>query len=96
MMKDQYANYVVQKILDTCDDQQREVLIGRIRASLPSLRKFTYGKHIVARVEQLLSEGLLLFHFSLPFVCYLCADLFLIVLLFLLQEIMQHTVARDQ
>lgn len=56
-MKDQYANYVVQKILDTCSDQQREVLIGRIRASLSSLRKFTYGKHIVARVEQLMSEG---------------------------------------
>lgn len=62
-MKDQYANYVVQKILDTCNEQQREVLIGRIRASLPSLRKYTYGKHIVARVEQLMSEGLLFFHF---------------------------------
>lgn len=61
MMKDQYANYVVQKILDTCDEQQREVLIGRIRASLPSLRKYTYGKHIVVRVEQLMSEGLLFF-----------------------------------
>jgi len=57
MMKDQYANYVVQKILDTCNDQQKEVLIGRIRTSLSSLRKFTYGKHIVARVEQLMSEG---------------------------------------
>lgn len=59
MMKDQYANYVVQKILDTCNEQQKDVLIGRIRASLSSLRKFTYGKHIVARVEQLMSEGAL-------------------------------------
>lgn len=58
-MKDQYANYVVQKILDTCNEQQKDVLIGRIRASLSSLRKFTYGKHIVARVEQLMSEGAL-------------------------------------
>ncbi|KAJ3704589.1 hypothetical protein LUZ61_008294 [Rhynchospora tenuis] len=57
MMKDQYANYVVQKILDTCDEKHREVLIGRIRANLSALRKYTYGKHIVTRIEQLMSEG---------------------------------------
>nr|CAD1825426.1 unnamed protein product [Ananas comosus var. bracteatus] len=57
MMKDQFANYVVQKILETCSDKQREVLLDRIRVHLPALRKYTYGKHIVARVEHIDGEG---------------------------------------
>jgi len=31
MMKDQYANYVIQKMLDVVNDQQRELLITKIR-----------------------------------------------------------------
>lgn len=57
MMKDQYANYVVQKVLETCNDQQREKLLTRIRVHLHALKKYTYGKHIVARVEKLLALG---------------------------------------
>ncbi|MCO5588874.1 hypothetical protein L7F22_042835 [Adiantum nelumboides] len=57
MMKDQYANYVVQKVLETCNDQQREMLLSRIRVHLHALKKYTYGKHIVARVEKLVAAG---------------------------------------
>eukprot|EP00250_Pteridium_aquilinum_P016236 c23017_g1_i2 orf=716-3967(+) len=57
MMKDQYANYVVQKVLETCDDHQRELLLSRIRVHLHALKKYTYGKHIVARVEKLVAAG---------------------------------------
>ncbi|KAG7026192.1 Pumilio-like 5 [Cucurbita argyrosperma subsp. argyrosperma] len=56
MMKDQFANYVVQKIIEICNDEQREILLNRIRGHLQALKKYTYGKHIVARLEQLLSE----------------------------------------
>ncbi|XP_008781736.2 pumilio homolog 5-like isoform X2 [Phoenix dactylifera] len=56
MMKDQFANYVVQKILETCSDKQREILLNRVKIHLQSLKKYTYGKHIVARVEQLCGE----------------------------------------
>ncbi|KAK4839214.1 hypothetical protein QYF36_020125 [Acer negundo] len=56
MMKDQFANYVVQKILERCSDKQREVLINRIRVHCNALKKYTYGKHIVARFEQLYGE----------------------------------------
>ncbi|XP_074273723.1 pumilio homolog 5-like [Silene latifolia] len=56
MMKDQYANYVVQKILEKCAESQRELLLGRIREHLNALKKYTYGKHIVARFEQLFGE----------------------------------------
>lgn len=57
MMKDQFANYVVQKVLETCDDQQREMILKRIKAHLNTLKKYTYGKHIVARVEKLVAAG---------------------------------------
>ncbi|CAA0383069.1 unnamed protein product [Arabidopsis thaliana] len=53
MMKDQFANYVVQKVLEISKDQQREILVQRMKIHLQSLRKYTYGKHIVARFEQL-------------------------------------------
>ncbi|KAF8109688.1 hypothetical protein N665_0093s0041 [Sinapis alba] len=56
MMKDQYANYVVQKVLEISKDQQREILVQRMKMHLQSLRKYTYGKHIVARFEQLFGE----------------------------------------
>eukprot|EP00268_Persea_americana_P041744 TRINITY_DN416_c0_g1_i1.p1 TRINITY_DN416_c0_g1~~TRINITY_DN416_c0_g1_i1.p1 ORF type:complete len:1038 (-),score=235.60 TRINITY_DN416_c0_g1_i1:607-3720(-) len=57
MMKDQFANYVVQKVLETCDDQQREFILSRIKVHLNALKKYTYGKHIVARVEKLVAAG---------------------------------------
>ncbi|KAK4427498.1 Pumilio5 [Sesamum alatum] len=57
MMKDQFANYVVQKILDISNDKQRETLLGRIRLHLVALKKYTYGKHIVARFEQMTGEA---------------------------------------
>ncbi|XP_016462945.1 pumilio homolog 5 isoform X2 [Nicotiana tabacum] len=53
MMKDQFANYVVQKILEISNDKHREILLSRIRVHLHALKKYTYGKHIVARFEQL-------------------------------------------
>jgi len=54
-MKDQFANYVIQKIIDVVDDQQRELLVVRIRPHLPALKKCTYSKHIISHVEKLMS-----------------------------------------
>jgi pumilio RNA-binding family len=56
MMKDQFANYVVQKLLEVCDDDQRERLLASARAHLQAVKKVSYGKHIVARVEKLVVE----------------------------------------
>ncbi|XP_065350272.1 pumilio homolog 2 isoform X3 [Cloeon dipterum] len=52
MMKDQYANYVVQKMIDVAEPQQRKNLMHKIRPHLSSLRKYTYGKHIIAKLEK--------------------------------------------
>ncbi|KAJ1927249.1 mRNA binding protein puf3 [Tieghemiomyces parasiticus] len=54
MMKDQYANYVVQKMLDAVDGDLRDLLVTKIRPHLQSLKKFTYGKHLITKVEKLL------------------------------------------
>lgn len=58
MMKDQYANYVIQKVLDVVDHRHREILITNIKPHLPSLKKYTYGKHIIARIEKLIGSKL--------------------------------------
>lgn len=47
MMKDQYANYVVQKMLDVVDDEQKNILLSRIKPHLQSLKRFTYGRHLL-------------------------------------------------
>ncbi|PIA54691.1 hypothetical protein AQUCO_00900926v1 [Aquilegia coerulea] len=50
-------NEPLQKVLETCDDQQRELILSRIKVHLNALKKYTYGKHIVARVEKLVAAG---------------------------------------
>ncbi|XP_050459842.1 pumilio homolog 2-like isoform X2 [Cataglyphis hispanica] len=52
MMKDQYANYVVQKMIDVAEPAQRKILMHKIRPHLGSLRKYTYGKHIIVKLEK--------------------------------------------
>lgn len=39
------------------DEGQREFLLGRIKVHLHALKKYTYGKHIVARVEKLIASA---------------------------------------
>ncbi|KAM1714127.1 hypothetical protein ACFX12_024781 [Malus domestica] len=56
MMKDQFANYVVQKVLETSNGRQREILLKLIRVHIDALKKYTYGKHIVVRFQQLSGE----------------------------------------
>jgi hypothetical protein len=53
MMKDQYANYVVQKMLDVVDDDQRELLVTKIKPHMQSLKKYTYGKHLIQSTLEL-------------------------------------------
>lgn len=57
MMKDQYANYVVQKMIDVAEPAQRKTLMHKIRPHIHSLRKFTYGKHILAKLEKYLLKN---------------------------------------
>lgn len=53
MMKDQFANYVVQKLVDVSKGEKRKILIKRIRQYLNQISKSSYGKHF-ASIEKLL------------------------------------------
>lgn len=57
MMKDQFANYVVQKMIEVAEQPQRKSLLARIRPHLPALRKYTYGKHILAKLEKYMPKN---------------------------------------
>lgn len=52
MMRDQYANYVVQKMIDLVTDEQRDLLVTKIKPHTAMLRNYTYGKHIIAKLEK--------------------------------------------
>ncbi|KAL9228440.1 hypothetical protein vseg_004023 [Gypsophila vaccaria] len=56
LMKDQFANYVVQKIFDLGTEKQKETFLSCIKTHLSVLKRFTYAKQIVTRYEQL-TEG---------------------------------------
>uniref|UniRef100_A0A060T1G3 Pumilio homology domain family member 3 n=1 Tax=Blastobotrys adeninivorans TaxID=409370 RepID=A0A060T1G3_BLAAD len=53
MMRDQFANYVIQKLLDVTKGEQHERLVANIKPQLQALKKFTYGKHLVS-IEKLM------------------------------------------
>jgi mRNA-binding protein PUF3 len=53
MMKDQFANYVVQKLVDVSKGEKRKILIKKIRQYLNQISKSSYGKHF-ASIEKLL------------------------------------------
>ncbi|MES1902316.1 MAG: hypothetical protein MHPSP_000948 [Paramarteilia canceri] len=59
LMKNQYANYVLQKLLD-CSVGFPELLdkmLLRISANSTNLKKFNYGKHLLGKVEKLASSS---------------------------------------
>jgi pumilio RNA-binding family len=57
LLKDQYGNYVMQKALDCADTDQAKSMVYRIRPHLPILRKYTYAKHMVIKIEKILTRS---------------------------------------
>ena len=53
MVRDQYANYVVQKIIDVTAGPVRLKFVEGLKLKVPGLRKITYGKHIISRIEKI-------------------------------------------
>mmetsp|Transcript_5288 Transcript_5288/g.5432 ORF Transcript_5288/g.5432 Transcript_5288/m.5432 type:complete len:995 (+) Transcript_5288:122-3106(+) len=56
MVRDPYANYVVQKVIDVSDERQRGAIIKYVRENIVQLRRYTYGKHIIVRLEKVSGE----------------------------------------
>ncbi|PGH31280.1 hypothetical protein GX50_05925 [[Emmonsia] crescens] len=55
LMRDQYGNYVIQKVLGQLNGAEREALVKQIEPQLTQLKKFSYGKQIVA-IEKLIYD----------------------------------------
>lgn len=55
LIKDQYGNYVLQKMFEAGDRAQRNELMQKIRPQLEHLRKYSHGKHLVS-FERLMHE----------------------------------------
>ncbi|PWN50743.1 ARM repeat-containing protein [Violaceomyces palustris] len=57
MMKDQFANYVLQRFLEVAQGEQRARLIAAVRPQLISMRRYSngYAKHLAA-IEKLIEE----------------------------------------
>jgi hypothetical protein len=53
LIKDQFGNYVIQAILDVSTEAQRQRIIHHVHPYHALLCRFTYGKHIVARLQRL-------------------------------------------
>ncbi|ELP92171.1 pumilio domain containing protein C6G9.14, putative [Entamoeba invadens IP1] len=52
MMRDQYANYVVQKIIENVSDTEREFMVNNVvLPQISSLRKVPYAKHILVLLQ---------------------------------------------
>ena len=56
MVRDPYANYVVQKVIDVSDERQRGAILRYVKENIVQLRRYTYGKHIIVRLEKIMNE----------------------------------------
>ena len=56
MVRDPYANYVVQKVIDVSDERQRGAICRYVKENIVQLRRYTYGKHIIVRLEKITGE----------------------------------------
>ncbi|CDS09247.1 hypothetical protein LRAMOSA10607 [Lichtheimia ramosa] len=52
LLRDSFANYVVQTCLEYADEDQRLHLIDLIRPHLPSIRSTPYGKRISSKIQR--------------------------------------------
>ena len=44
-------------MIDVAEPGQRKILLQKVRPHIQSLRKFTYGKHIITKLEKHLSKS---------------------------------------
>lgn len=52
MIEDQYANYVVQKVIDECNNEERNRIMEIVKEINPPIINSGYGKHIMVRLEK--------------------------------------------
>lgn len=58
MLRDPYANYVVQRIIEVADERHRDRIVQYVQDNIVQLRRYTYGKHIIAKLEKITGQRL--------------------------------------
>ena len=56
LMKDRFANYVIQRCIEFSYGQQRISLVQILRVNLPMLKRVIYGKHIATAIERIIRQ----------------------------------------
>jgi pumilio RNA-binding family len=58
MVRDRFANYVVQRLLDVAEQSQKEEVFWILKdaATVTQLKKTSYGKHILGKLEQIATQ----------------------------------------
>ena len=44
-------------MIDVAEPAQRKILLQKVRPHIQSLRKFTYGKHIITKLEKYMNKN---------------------------------------
>jgi len=57
VMRDQYGNYVIQCIIDISQGAQRDAIASFIMSEKEELKKYSYGKHILAHLEKTMPDS---------------------------------------
>lgn len=57
LLRDSYANYVIQTALDYADSTQRQQLIDCIKPILPAIRSTPYGRRIQSKINAPVGVG---------------------------------------
>jgi len=52
LMKDRFGNFILSTLLDICEGEQLRILIAKLERSKDQLKKFKYGRFIVANLER--------------------------------------------
>ena len=53
-----FGNFVVQRMVDSSNEMQRTALLEMLWSYAPILRRYTYGRHILSRLEKMASSGM--------------------------------------
>jgi pumilio RNA-binding family len=57
VMRDQFGNYVIQCIIDISQGDQREAIAAFVMSEKEELKKYSYGKHILAHLEKTMPDS---------------------------------------
>ena len=60
LMKDQFANFVVQRAIEMAEPSQRRVLVYKMRPLLERILKFMYARYVVTKVDLIVGDTCLL------------------------------------